>query len=584
MPSLSKNQKIIILALLIIILGAIFVRTYNFHDWLFFKFDQARDAILISKAINNSPMDLPLLGPRATKVGNDYLRLGPAYYYFQYFSGVIFSSTKPDIFAYPDIFFSILVIPLLYFFFRLYFSRLHSLLGTLLYAFSFLIIQYSRFSWNPNAVPFFTLATFYGMLSFFRAKEFRKKLLWISVWAFSLAIASQLHFFAFFTLVGVSVLFFFFRLKLWKLKTLGQRARQLVSKNVLKYIGVVMLIFLIIYTPVIISDAKTSGSNTKNFFLALKSKPKEKTFSEKFVRNFREQAKGYFLITTSFDHRKGKKADPIPVTAGLALIFSGIILAIYGIKKTKSQNKKDFLILLIIWMGVFLVVCHSVSYQLRPRYFVPIFPIPFIILCLWFDLIKAKTKKYSLVIILASTLFFLILNIYGISKWFEEQKLSQIKSVPIDKTLILKRQDGVTLGQLERIVDYMTKNKGNETIVYNAKSEYTLPIEYLALQQKETVELVKSSKDLIDKDVFFSVTSVRGGENSISEKISGYSDIISSKQFGQLMIYTLKVDQQKISQVKEAEAAILAETNQEEVDNPNSGKTPRLFWEDVFEN
>ncbi|MEA1926162.1 MAG: phospholipid carrier-dependent glycosyltransferase, partial [Patescibacteria group bacterium] len=198
---MNISKRFTFLFLVIIIAGAIFVRTYHYHEWLFFKWDQARDAVLLAPAIQHGPEHLPLLGPRATRVGNDYLRLGPAYYYTQYISGALFSSTKPDVFAYPDLFFSILTIPLLYFFLRLYFSRFNALLGVLLYAFSFLIIQYSRFSWNPNSVPFFTLLSFYGLLQFTKKDQsLKKKTLWLGLWALALSIASQYHFFALFSL------------------------------------------------------------------------------------------------------------------------------------------------------------------------------------------------------------------------------------------------------------------------------------------------------------------------------------------------------------------------------------------------
>lgn len=219
----NKTKIWVGVALVLIIAGAIWVRTYQHHDWLFFKWDQARDASLLKPAIENGAENLPLLGPRATKVstetgGTDFLRLGPAYYYMQWTSGAIFKSSSPDVFAYPDLLFSILVIPLFYLFLRLYFKPVPALLATLLYSFSFLIIQYSRFSWNPNSVPFFMLLTIYALLRFSSVddahvrhlqenKNLWKKIGWIALWAFAFAVASQLHFYAAFALIAISVVF-----------------------------------------------------------------------------------------------------------------------------------------------------------------------------------------------------------------------------------------------------------------------------------------------------------------------------------------------------------------------------------------
>ncbi len=160
----------------VIMLSAIFLRTWQHSEWLFFKWDQGRDATLLVEAVKNGPSELPLLGPRATKVGQDYLHLGPAYYYFQYLPAALLNSTDPAAFAYFDLIMSILTIPLLFIFCRLYFSPRHSLIITSLYGLSFLVIQYSRFAWNPNSVPFLVLLTFYGMLRFAQSKKLNDRL------------------------------------------------------------------------------------------------------------------------------------------------------------------------------------------------------------------------------------------------------------------------------------------------------------------------------------------------------------------------------------------------------------------------
>jgi len=107
----KKNWKMIAFAA--VILAAIFLRAWHFHDWLFFKMDQARDALLIKQALGNGLGWLPLLGPKA---GGTHLNLGPAFYYFQYISAFLFQSAHPAVLAYPDLLFSILSIPLFYFF------------------------------------------------------------------------------------------------------------------------------------------------------------------------------------------------------------------------------------------------------------------------------------------------------------------------------------------------------------------------------------------------------------------------------------------------------------------------------------
>ena len=240
----------------VIILGAVFLRTWNYSDWLYFKWDQGRDAFMLAKAVENGPGELPLLGPRAARVGAEYLRLGPAYYYFQYLPAAILNSTHPTAFAYADLIMSILAIPMLYVFCRLYFSTRNSLMVTALYAFAFLVIQYSRFAWNPNSVPLFMLMAFYGMLRFAQSKKLKNQIKWLALWALGFSLASQLHFYALFSLTAISGIFFIYHFNLFQFKKLLPNLKKTFSKNNLKVFGVAIGVILITNIPMIISEIK----------------------------------------------------------------------------------------------------------------------------------------------------------------------------------------------------------------------------------------------------------------------------------------------------------------------------------------
>jgi hypothetical protein len=589
---------------LIIIIGAIFVRTYHYNEWLFFKWDQARDAILLSSAIKDGPGHLPLLGPRATKIGDDYLRLGPAYYYIQYLTGVIFNSTNPAIFAYSDLFFSIASIILLFLFLRIYFTQGISLLATMMYSFSFLVVQYSRFSWNPNSVPFFTLLTFYGLLRFSIAKTFKARLGWLSLWALGFAIASQYHFFAFFVLTGVSGLFlgWYFLNNVLKITSLqkikpslfkkyfSRIIKAVFSKASLSYAILVILIFGILYTPVIISDIKTHGSNTKLFFQMFSASGREdKSFSEKLIRNFREQGDNYFLITTGFKHRSGMKNDPLTVGLGLFIILSGLLLIKkeFPFKKENPQQR-NFLILLLIWIGVFFIITIPASYQLRPRYFVPVFPVPFIIIALWLTILGNRIVKHYTLLIILITLLILGSNFYGLNQWFHEQSQSQKESFKTYRTLILRHRDGVTLNQLELVTDYLLAEnaKVSSSIHYTSTTEYYLPFQYLLphrnLEQvKLPIAIKKNISDLENLEILYAINN--GKDKSANKKLAPYLEEVSKKQFGQLFVHKMKViNKEKLSDTittinqKKATQTVSSDAALEEK------KTARLFWQDVF--
>ena len=101
-----------------IIAVGIFLRTYNFHDWLDFRLDQVRDAVLVGEVVDGG--EWPDFGPSMKKSGiskDALFHVGPIYYHFQIISAKIFGD-YPDKMAYPDLIFSILSIPLFYFFLK----------------------------------------------------------------------------------------------------------------------------------------------------------------------------------------------------------------------------------------------------------------------------------------------------------------------------------------------------------------------------------------------------------------------------------------------------------------------------------
>ena len=603
---LTKKARFTLIALSLIVFLAIWVRTYNYHEWLFFKWDQARDATILSLAIENGPGELPLLAPRAAKADGDYLRLGPAYYYTQYLSGVIFQSTSPDVFAYPDLLFSILTIPLLFLFLRLYFSRNLSLISTTLYAGSFIIIQHSRFSWNPNSLPFFILLALYGLLRFTAAKKFKHKLGWISLWAFAFAIASQYHFFGLFSLTATSGAFLLFfailegKASIFTREKFTSLRKLFLTKSAAYYSLVAILIIGFLYLPVILSETKTDWNNTKRFISVVADrsdideevfetgkKSKTKTFSEKLVRNFREQAKGYSLITIGKSHRQGNKADPITVTFGTILLFGSLLLAFWQIRKEKKSSKRNFLLILILWSGLFFIITIPNAYQLRPRYFAPIFPVPFIMLALWFSFLaefknKKLTKYYWFIVGLIALL---VLNIRETKLWFKEQADSQTKSIETNRTFILKRQDGITLGQLERVTNHLYKQRNQGIVVFNTKPEYKTPVKYLLAQKKDPTlksKLADRVSELEGHNTLFFVVTKRGGTKSVKKEIRPFLSKISEKQFGQLMVFEMKIDQEKVTAHLKMKA-IKAAQNKKEPEIIIE-KIPRLFWKDFVGN
>ena len=108
--SAKIDWKIIVLAIFFLL--AIFLRVWHFHDWLFFKMDQARDATLSKQALETGP-GLAAASRAEGRRNASQSRAGFLLFSIS-FGRCFFTVSHPAVLAYPDLFFSILSIPLFY--------------------------------------------------------------------------------------------------------------------------------------------------------------------------------------------------------------------------------------------------------------------------------------------------------------------------------------------------------------------------------------------------------------------------------------------------------------------------------------
>ncbi|EKE11936.1 MAG: hypothetical protein ACD_14C00064G0001, partial [uncultured bacterium] len=244
-----KQKKFQIIFILIVLLGA-YLRLNDFSDLARFNADQVRDAQIVDKMRDNG--EFPLLGPKA---GGTTFKLGPAFYYMQYASGMIFGFTPEGIALFIPIL-SVISIVLFYFFFKNIFSANVSLGLTLLYASSFYVIKYSRFAWNPNVIPFFILA----FLNLLLAISLKKRPVYYHI---ALGIV-----------VGLGIQLHTTLLILLPLFTLGLYVYIFVKNKKIPLLKIVALLLTIVAlnAPFILSDINNKGENLSSFFSGAQSK------------------------------------------------------------------------------------------------------------------------------------------------------------------------------------------------------------------------------------------------------------------------------------------------------------------------
>jgi len=519
------KKWILLLAILIIGLG-FFLRAYNFSSWLHFEIDQSYDTLIVSHAVENGIGNLPLLGPTAG--GGRALRLGPAFYYLEYLSAEIFGNTPPG-HAAAVLIFSILTLPLFYFFCRRYFSAIVSLGLLAIASFSLYLILYGRFSWSPNVLPFFILLSFYALLRSASPAE-NKKGVWLFVFAAIGAITTQIHFNAFFILPPVAILFLLFtRPKInWKY-----------------WLGSVLII-LVVYSPLILSEIKTKGQDTAYFFTKIHEQSQGSTdWLEKLTKNIDYSASEYFLIDTGIDNINFEKIKDLkdfvanPFLSGVAILLLAleIIVLISNLAREKDNEKKDFLILLAIWFFISFAYFFSIiGRDMFPRFFLLTAPLAILLLGLLLEKIRPEKNKLLLSLFLAVLTIIIISNVIRVNQYFHQLALVQAESLPVQTKDVFPNTARLTFQQETEITKYIAQEsrKNNYPVYLKASHEYGPALWYL-LEGKEIEFPGKNKNDLYaDYDrgnyfvIAYSFENVPNSQNFT---------ILETKNFGILKVY-----------------------------------------------
>ncbi len=237
-----KDQKMLFIALILILGLAAFLRLYQIPGYMTFLGDEGRDALIMKKILSG---DLPMIGP-PTSVGNIYL--GPLYYYMMFLS-MAPTNLNPISAAIMNALIGILIVALVYYLGKIWFGRIGGMVASFLYAISPVNIIYSRSSWNPNPAPFFALL---GMFSLYRVHK-TGNFLWLVLTGFAFAAAAQMHYLSLILIpIGVILLIY----EVW-----ARKNSHMNSKNLPKGIMLGMITFALVMSPLVIFDFKHNFLN-----------------------------------------------------------------------------------------------------------------------------------------------------------------------------------------------------------------------------------------------------------------------------------------------------------------------------------
>lgn len=344
--SVFRWEMFLLLAVLIL---AGFVRLYRLPDYMTFLGDEGRDAAAVRDIVLGR--HLPLIGP-GTSVGNMYL--GPLYYYLIAPSLWLadFSPVGP---AVEVALFGVLTVGLLWWLARQWFARGIALALSLLYALSPLVIIYSRSSWNPNIMPFFSLLTIYALWKVVKWGYWR----WAVIGAVSFSFVLNSHYLGLLLLPTIAA-FLLFRAR-QDLPSHTSRMRP----NLLAAIG----LFLILQSPLLLFDLRHDLANARNitqFFAA-----RQTTVNLKIYKSLPHVWPIWQDISTSL-LASGEKS----LGSAAAWIVPGLALFAFF---RRRLPRLEF-ILTAAWLLVGIVGLGLYKQHIYAHYYGFLFPAPFLLL------------------------------------------------------------------------------------------------------------------------------------------------------------------------------------------------------------
>lgn len=382
---LSKN-KITLSVLCIVFFVFIFLRLFQFQEYVMFLSDQGRDALIIRKILTFE--NWPLIGAPSS-IGQVYL--GPFYYYLVSPFLLLFN-WDPSGLA-----FGVFVYALIgtVFIFKLI-NKNHdegvALMLLLLLSISSTLIHFSRFSWNPNLLPYFGFFSIYFFYKWLKKSSFKNGVLF----GISIGLTIQLHYLALFLFLPYIICFSYFLLKKFQLKKI-------------KSLVVPILSFFTTMIPLILFDLK---HNFLNFNQLLKYLSGDGFKGESsFFYNLKTTSAG--LLNSIFPNQM---SDNYALFITLIFIIIGIFIA----KKIKS----NLFTISLITVATYLILFSFIDSARHTHYFGPIIILALYLITVSLSIIKPKWIK--LFFYFAITALFLYTNS---SQYYflQEKKQSQIE-------------------------------------------------------------------------------------------------------------------------------------------------------------
>jgi 4-amino-4-deoxy-L-arabinose transferase-like glycosyltransferase len=424
MKKLLERKELVLI--IVILFFAAFLRLYHISDYMTFLGDEGRDSLVVRDIVYGfgnllqghfavAQHQLTLLGPRAS-AGDFYT--GPIYYYMMapFLFLWNFNPVGPAIMI---ALLSVLTTYLMYRFGKEFFGTFAGLSAAALYAIAPVVIVYSRSSWNPNPMPFFTLLLLYLL---YKGVVQRKK------WLFGIVgilygITLQLHYIELFT--GLIIILFTligsFVYQKEKVKTVSQYALFLLAG------------FILGYAPFLAFEFRHGFANTKTIMSFIlfgngdpSTLPNHSFFGNVFTVFFR-----LFGDIVLYYPQEGRLAamPPVLLWIWMGVVWVSGILSLLFLGRVKNPFIR---LLFFLWIGVGVILFGFYKKPIYDYYFEFMFPVPFLLIGNGLQQTFASKRanpwgKYAASLALG---VLILINLTGFPFQFEpNRQLNQMKTV-----------------------------------------------------------------------------------------------------------------------------------------------------------
>ncbi len=394
-----------LLILISIILLAAFFRLWQIREYVVFLGDEGRDMIVMRNIFLDG--DLPFLGPTAS-VGGFYL--GPIYYWmaapFLFLTG--FDPVGPSIMV---ALFGIATVFLLYKFAKEATGFWPAAIVASLYAVAPLIVRYSRSSWNPNPLPFFSLVFVYCIFKGLKSKNN----IYFFIAGLSFGVAIQLHYLAL-ALAPIAFLIVLINSNF---------------KNYLKSYGLLTVGTIVSVFPFLAFEIK---NNFPNFRGILEFVSRGSTVHFKisdFIYSNLNLGSGFFEWIAY---------EQNTLAARLIFITLTVFTLFATIKYWKDKQKRLIYSLGLIWFVGGLFLLRSYRGQLYDYYLGILFPAPFYVFAIFTDYLW-KNVISKLIIISTAILILVIFISNGFYNSPPNNLLNQTEQIALEAIKLSENKD-----------------------------------------------------------------------------------------------------------------------------------------------